>query len=78
MTNRKELRESLGDIEKPHEPVAESFGYGLAREPTTVRLGEFWNEFVRGADESRDPEASPRAPAALPLLDHMKGILQWD
>ena len=26
----------------------------------------------------RDPDAAPRSPSAVPLLDEMKGILQWD
>jgi hypothetical protein len=78
MTNRKDLPKPFSDMEKPYETVAESFGGGLEREPLTVRLGDLWNDFVRGPDDQREPDASPRSPSALPLLDDMKGILQWD
>lgn len=78
MTNRKDLPRSFRDIEKPHETVAESFSDGLGGEPLTVRLGDLWTDLVRVADEPRDPDAPPRSPAAVPLLDDMKGILQWD
>ena len=77
MTNRKDLPKSFGDIERLHETVADSFGDGVEREPLTVRLGDLWSDFVRVADERRDPDVAPRT-SALPLLDDMKGILQWD
>jgi hypothetical protein len=77
MTNRKDLPKSVGDIERPRETVADSFGDGVEREPLTVRLGDLWNDLVRVADERRDPDGAPRT-SALPLLDDMKGILQWD
>ena len=80
MTKRKDLPKSFSDIEKPHETVADLFGDGLAREPLTVRLGDLWNGYIR-TDDQRNPDASPRSPrspSALPLLDDMKGILQWD
>jgi hypothetical protein len=78
MTTRKDSAKSFTDIEKPHETVADSFGDGLVHEPLTVRLGDLWNDFVRGPDERRESGASPRSSSALPLLDEMKGILQWD
>lgn len=78
MNKRKGLPKSFGDIEKPHETVAESFGDGLGGEPLTVRLGDLWTDFVRAADDRRDPDAPPRPRSAVPLLDDMKGILQWD
>ena len=81
MTKRKDLPKSFSDIETPHETVADSFGDGLAREPLTVRLGDLWNGYVRTADDQSGPDASPRSPrspSALPLMDDMKGILQWD
>jgi hypothetical protein len=78
MTTRKDPTRPFSDIEKPHETVADSFGDGVGREPLTVRLGDLWSDFVRVADERRDPDASPRSPSAVPLLDDMKGILQWD
>jgi hypothetical protein len=78
MTMRKDLSKSVGDIEKPHETAADSFGDDLGREPLTVRLGDLWNDLVGLADERRDPDAPPRSPSAVPILDDMKGILQWD
>jgi hypothetical protein len=78
MNNRKDLPKPLGDVERPHETVAESFSDGLGGEPLTVRLGDLWTDLVRADDELRDPDAPPRSPSAVPLLDDMKGILQWD
>ena len=78
MTTRNDPTKPLGDIEIPHETVADSFSDGLGSEPLTVRLGDLWTDFVRAADQPRDPDASQRSSSALPLLDDMKGILQWD
>jgi hypothetical protein len=78
MTNRKHLPKSFGDIEKPRDTVAESFSDGLGRETLTVRLGDLWTHLVRVAEDRRDPDAPARSPSAVPLLDDMKGILQWD
>jgi hypothetical protein len=77
MSYRKDLPKPIGDIERPYETVADSFSDGPRGEPLTVRLGELWNDLVRAADERRDPEA-PRSSSAVPLLDDMKGIVQWD
>jgi hypothetical protein len=44
----------------------------------TVRLGDLWSDFMRVADEARDHDAPKKRGAAVPLLDEMKGILQWD
>ena len=78
MTTRKNLPKPFCDIEKPHETVAESFSNSLGGEPLTVRLGDLWTDFLRVADEKRDPDAPARSPSAVPLLDDMKGIMQWD
>lgn len=78
MTKRKDLQKPFGDIEKPHETVADSFSDGLGAEPLTVRVGDLWSDLIRVADERRDPDAPSRPPSAVPLLDDMKGILQWD
>jgi hypothetical protein len=78
MTNRKDLPKPFGDIEKRHETVADSFSDGLGTELSTVRLGDMWSDLIRVADERRDPDTPPRPPSAVPLLDDMKGILQWD
>jgi hypothetical protein len=78
MTNRKRLPDSFDDIEKPHPLVAEPRGDDEPALPLTVRLGDLWSDFRRAADERADPSASPRSASAVPLLDDMKGILQWD
>ena len=77
MTDRKDPTKPFSDIEVPHETVADSFGDGLGSEPLTVRLGDLWTDFVRAA-EPCDPDSAQRSSSALPLLDDMKGILQWD
>lgn len=78
MSNPKGLPKSFGDIEKPHKTVADSFSDGLGGETLTVRLGDLWTDLVRVAEDRRDPDAPPRSPKAVPILDDMKGILQWD
>ena len=67
---------AFSDLERPQPVVADSVGATEA-EPLAVRLGDMWSEFIRVADEARDPTA-PKSGAAVPLLDDMKGILQWD
>ena len=68
----------ISDLENPHLTVAEFSGDELGGEPLTVRLADLWTDFVRVADEARDPEAPKKPGSAVPLLDDMKGILQWD
>ena len=68
---------SISDIEKLNPTVAE-FGDELGGDPLSVRLGDLWNDFVRVQDEAKDPDASRKSGSAVPLLDDMKGILQWD
>jgi hypothetical protein len=77
MTNRKILSEPFGEVDKPRETVADSFSDDLAAEPLTARLGDFWSDLIRVADE-RDAESPRRPHSAVPLLDEMKGILEWD
>lgn len=77
MSNRKDLPKPLGEIEKPHETVAESFSDGFGGELLTVRLGALWSDLFR-VEERGDPDTPPRSPSAVPLLDDMKGIHQWD
>jgi hypothetical protein len=79
MTTRKNLPDPFDDIERPHPLVAESLGDAANGQPLTVRLGDdLWSDFLRVADESTDPSAPSRPGSPLPLLDGMKGILQWD
>jgi len=80
MKQRKPSSPLIGDVELPHPTVADSVSDGLRGEPLTVRLGDLWSDFARVADQARDPEApkDPRSHGSVPLLDDMKGILQWD
>jgi hypothetical protein len=68
----------ITDIEKLHPTVAEFSGDELGGEPLTVRPGDLWSDFVRVADKTNDPEDREKRGSAVPLLDDMKGILQWD
>lgn len=82
MTNRKDRSPLVGDIERPHLTVVDSIGDELGGElggePLAVRLGHLWNDFIRAADQARDPEGPKGSTSAEPLLDDLKGILQWD
>ncbi len=78
MRNRKEFPKPFKDIEQPHETVAESFSDGFGVELLTVRLRGFWSELIHAPDASRELGTPPRSPSAVPLLDDMKGIRQWD
>ena len=78
MTEPKDLSPLVGDIERPHPTVADSIGGELGAEPLTVRLGDLWADFMRVANHARDPEASKGSTPNVPLLDEMKGIIQWD
>jgi hypothetical protein len=71
MTIRKDQPDPIDDIEKPHPLVVEGTG-DAAPTPLTVRLSDPWSDFLRATDEP------PRSAPGLPLLDDMKGILQWD
>lgn len=71
------LRDPFDDVEKPHPLVAESAD-GLPSQPLVVRLGDLWTDLMRVDDEASDRESTPRPSSALPLLDYMKGIMQWD
>jgi hypothetical protein len=77
MTIRKDQPAKFDDIEKPHPLVLEMGGEGRSA-PLTVRVTDPWSDFLRVADERSDPDAPQRPSSAVPLLDDMKGILQWD
>jgi hypothetical protein len=70
----------IGDIERRHPTVADSVGDALGAEPLTVRLGDLWSDFRKTSEQDRDPDAAhaSRGQGSVPLLDDMKGILQWD
>jgi hypothetical protein len=78
MTKPNDSSRWIGDIEMPHPTVAEGIGDESGAPPMSVRLGDLWSDFIRVADEAHDPDAPRRPATALPLLDEMKGILQWD
>ena len=77
MSYNKDLPKSLGDIEKPHETIADWFADGPRPVPLIVRLGDLWNDLYRAAHERHNLEA-PEHGSAAPLLDDTKGIRQWD
>jgi len=77
MTTSRKPSAAFGDIELPHPTSAESLGDADA-EPITVRLADLWSDFVRAAEESREDDGRRKPGSAVPFLDDMKGILQWD
>lgn len=77
MTPRKDPLDPFDDIEKPHPLVAESAD-GAPSQPLVVRLGDLWTDLMRVDNETSDPESTRRPSSVMPLLDHMKGIMQWD
>ena len=78
MTKYEDPSPLLGDIEKPHPTVVDKLGDESDGRPVPVRLGDLWSDFIRLADKARDSEAVRKPGSVLPLLDEMKGILQWD
>jgi len=78
MTKSKDHSPLIGDIEMPHPTVAEALGDESGSNPMTVRLADLWSDFARVAEEAHDPNSPRKSGSALPLLDEMKGILQWD
>lgn len=73
----KDLPDPFDDIEKPHPLVAESAD-GAPSQPLAVRLGDLWTDLMRVDDETIDPASAPRSPSAMPFLDYMKGVMEWD
>jgi hypothetical protein len=78
MTTRKDLPDPFDDIEKPHLLVVEAIGDAAPAPPLSVRLADPWSDFLRAPDERSDRDTPQRSASAVPLLDDMKGILQWD
>ena len=76
MTNPKGLPK-FTDKEAPRQTVTDAFDDGEIP-PLTVRLGGLWSDYVRGINAGRDPHAVRDSGASVPLLDDMKGILQWE
>lgn len=66
------------DAERPVPPVSDLLDGAEERPPFVVKLGDLWSDYIRGVNAGRDPEAPPRDKSSVPLLDDMKGILQWE
>jgi hypothetical protein len=77
MTTRKDQPDQLDDLEKPHPLAVDGVGDSDS-EPLAVRVIDPWSDFLRVADKRTDPDAPQRSSSAVPLLDDMKGIAQWD
>ncbi len=77
MTTSRKPSPAFGDIETPHPTCAESLG-DVDAQPMTVRLADLWSDFVRAAEESHGEDGRKKPGSAVPILDDMKGILQWD
>ena len=60
---RQTVRDAFNDVEMP---------------PLTVRLSGLWSDYVRGINAGRNPDAPADCSSSIPLLDDMKGILQWE
>jgi hypothetical protein len=76
MTTRKNRPDTFAEIERPHELLTDGIFHGSSSEPLAVRIGDLWSDLFRAAAEADRARERPRS--AVPLLDDMKGILQWD
>jgi len=73
MTNPKGLPRFV-DKEAPHPTVFDD----AELPPLTVRLSGLWSDYIRGVNAGRNPDAPRDSSSSIPLLDDMKGILQWE
>ena len=78
MSDKKFDSHSFSDLERPHPVVADSIGDEQGVQPLAVRLGDLWSDFIRVADEARNPDAPRKSGSPVSLLDDMRGIQQWD
>ena len=78
MTIPRNPPEPLEDLERPHPLVVESGAVEPTPLPLKVRLGDSWSDFLRVGDDHSEAGEAARPGPAVPLLDDMKGILQWD
>jgi hypothetical protein len=67
----------IGDVETSYPTVADDFGE-TEGQPLTVRLGDLWSDFVRAPEQSLGSDRQVKAAPAVPFIDDMKGILEWD
>jgi hypothetical protein len=77
MIPSKDLPDPFDDMETPH-PLAAESAVGAPIQPLVVRLGDLWTDLMRIDDETIEPDSRPRSYSPMPLLDYMKGIMQWD
>ena len=77
MTNPKGIPR-FPDAEKTPPPVTDIVDTDIGAEPLAVRLSDLWNDYVRGVNAGRDPDTERKSSSSLPILDDMKGILQWE
>jgi hypothetical protein len=73
----RDLPNPFDDVEKPHPLVADSAD-GAPSQPLAVRLGDLWADLLRVDDGASDPESRSQSRPAMALLDHMKGVMEWD
>jgi hypothetical protein len=66
------------DVERPVAPESEIVDTADEHLRFVVKLGDLWSDYIRGVNLGRDPESPPRPGSSMPLLDDMKGILQWE
>lgn len=66
------------DVERPVPPTSDLIDVGEEQVPFVVKLGDLWSDYIRGVNLGRDPDAPPRSASSVPLIDDMKGILQWE
>ena len=66
------------DVERAVPPTSELIDVGEERVPFVVKLGDLWSDYIRGVNAGRDPDSPPSSASSVPLLDDMKGVLQWE
>lgn len=64
--------------EKRHLTVADTFAEGESEAILQVRAGDIWTDFIRVPPEQGSKDGSLRQDGAVPLLDDMTGIRQWE
>ena len=77
MSTHKDFPKPIGDTEARHQAVADPSRGGLGAESSEARLADSWSDLERSGEQPTNRDG-PRSSSAVPLLDEMKGILQWD
>lgn len=67
-----------GDSELRRPAAVDPSGADGGGRPLAVRLDDVWSDFVRESARDSEAEAPPRQKPAVPLIDDMTGILQWE